>query len=187
MSPLLAIEFLDRVSLIFKDYFGTVDEFSLKDNFLTVYQLVEELMDNGFPLTTEPNILREMILPPTTLNKVVSSVTSSSTVTSQLPNGSLSIVPWRKAGVRHSTNEILFDINEEVHAIIDAHGGVVSSEIRGEILVNSKLSGMPDITLSFVNPSLLDDVSFHPCIRCADEKMGWGKMGEWEEKRVSVT
>lgn len=28
-----------------------------------------------------------------------------------------------------------------------------------------KLSGMPDLTLSFVNPRLLDDVSFHPCVR----------------------
>jgi hypothetical protein len=24
---------------------------------------------------------------------------------------------------------------------------------------------MPDLTLSFVNPRLLDDVSFHPCVR----------------------
>jgi AP-3 complex subunit mu len=28
-----------------------------------------------------------------------------------------------------------------------------------------KLSGTPDLTLLFVNPKLLDDVSFHPCIR----------------------
>jgi AP-3 complex subunit mu len=28
-----------------------------------------------------------------------------------------------------------------------------------------KLSGMPDLTLSFVNPRLLDDISFHPCVR----------------------
>lgn len=28
-----------------------------------------------------------------------------------------------------------------------------------------KLSGMPDLTLTFVNPRLFDDVSFHPCVR----------------------
>ena len=28
-----------------------------------------------------------------------------------------------------------------------------------------KLSGMPDLTLSFINPRLLDDVSFHPCVQ----------------------
>lgn len=28
-----------------------------------------------------------------------------------------------------------------------------------------KLSGMPDLSLTFVNPRLFDDVSFHPCVR----------------------
>ena len=28
-----------------------------------------------------------------------------------------------------------------------------------------KLTGMPDLTMNFINPRLLDDVSFHPCVR----------------------
>ena len=28
-----------------------------------------------------------------------------------------------------------------------------------------KLSGMPDLTLSFMNPRMFDDTSFHPCVR----------------------
>lgn len=28
-----------------------------------------------------------------------------------------------------------------------------------------KLTGMPDLSLSFMNPRLFDDVSFHPCVR----------------------
>jgi AP-3 complex subunit mu len=35
-----------------------------------------------------------------------------------------------------------------------------------------KLSGMPDLTLSFVNPRLLDDVSFHPCVRLKKWEVG---------------
>lgn len=38
-------------------------------------------------------------------------------------------------------------------------------EIYGEVQVNSHLSGLPDLTLSFANPSILDDVRFHPCVR----------------------
>lgn len=38
-------------------------------------------------------------------------------------------------------------------------------EIYGEVQVNSHLSGLPDLTLSFANPSVLDDVRFHPCVR----------------------
>lgn len=44
-------------------------------------------------------------------------------------------------------------------------GVLVKCEIYGEVQVNSHLSGLPDLTLSFANPSVLDDVRFHPCVR----------------------
>ena len=37
-----------------------------------------------------------------------------------------------------------------------------------------RLSGTPDLTLSFVNPRLMDDVSFHPCVR----------FKRWENERI---
>ena len=40
------------------EYFGGLDDAAIKDNFSTVYQLLEEMMDNGYPLTTEPNALK---------------------------------------------------------------------------------------------------------------------------------
>lgn len=39
------------------------------------------------------------------------------------------------------------------------------TEVSGEIQSLCKLSGMPDLTLSFTNPHILDDVSLHPCVR----------------------
>ena len=39
------------------------------------FQLLEEMLDNGFPLATELNILTELIKPPTIINKAVSMVT----------------------------------------------------------------------------------------------------------------
>jgi AP-3 complex subunit mu len=71
VSPLLVIEFLHRVADIFVDYFGSpADESAIKDNFSTVYQLLEEMVDYGWPLTTEPNALKAMIRPPTVMGKV---------------------------------------------------------------------------------------------------------------------
>jgi AP-3 complex subunit mu len=57
-QPLLIIEFLHRVFEIFEEYFGGVDEATIKDNFSLVYQLLEEMMDYGYPLTMEPNALK---------------------------------------------------------------------------------------------------------------------------------
>lgn len=38
-------------------------------------------------------------------------------------------------------------------------------EVYGEVQVNSNLSGLPDLTLLFANPSIINDVRFHPCVR----------------------
>jgi AP-3 complex subunit mu len=51
-NPLSAMEFLHRVFDIMEEYFGTVEEATIKENFATVYQLLEEMMDFGYPLTT---------------------------------------------------------------------------------------------------------------------------------------
>ena len=50
---------------------------------------------------------------------------------------------------------------EEIDCSIDTNGLMVSCDVSGEILVNCKLSGMPDLTLSFTNPSIIDEVP--PC------------------------
>lgn len=58
-----------------KDYFGECSEAAIKDNVVIVYELLEEMLDNGFPLATESNILKELIKPPTILRSVVNSIT----------------------------------------------------------------------------------------------------------------
>jgi len=165
VSPLMVLEFLHRTTEIFGQYFENVTENVLRENFVTVYQLLDELMDNGIPFTTEPNSLVEIIPTSNIVNKVVGSITGQSRMTGAVGDGSLSNTPWRKTGVRYPTNEIYFDIVEEIDCIIDPNGTTVSNEVSGEVQVVSKLSGMPDLTLVFSNPGILDDVSFHPCVR----------------------
>jgi AP-3 complex subunit mu len=166
VSPLLIIEFLHRVVDVFMEYFGAVDEMSIKENFSTCYQLLEEMMDNGYPLTTEPNALKAMIRPPTVMGKFQSTITGKSTsVADDLAEGMISSMPWRKAGVKYAQNEIYLDIIEEVDAILDRNGTTISSEVTGVVQANSRLSGIPDLTLSFADPNVIDDCSFHPCVR----------------------
>jgi len=165
VPPLLVIDFLQRLYDVFQEYFTNVNESSIKENFSTIYQLLEEMLDNGVPFTTEPNILREMIAPPNIITSVIGSVTGNSSVNEVLPDGSLTNIPWRKMGVKYTNNEIFFDITEEIDCIIDSNGLVVNSEVHGEIQANCRLSGMPDLTLCFNNPHIMDDASFHPCVR----------------------
>ncbi|GLD92935.1 hypothetical protein PINS_up001527 [Pythium insidiosum] len=165
IAPLFVIEFLHRVLAVFRDYFGTFDENSMKDNFSTVYQLLEEMLDNGYPLTTEPNALKAMVAPPSTANRIAAMVSGKSRVSNTLPDGALSNIPWRKSGVKYTQNEIYFDIIEEIDAILDPNGHFISCEVTGVIHSNSRLSGVPDLTMVFTDPSVIDDCSFHPCVR----------------------
>ncbi|GMP39910.1 hypothetical protein CsSME_00010572 [Camellia sinensis var. sinensis] len=166
MPPLMGIEFLCRVADVLSDYLGGMNEDLIKDNFVIVYELLEEMIDNGFPLTTEPNILREMIPPPNIVSKMLSVVTgNSSNVSNTLPGATATCVPWRTMDLKHSNNEVYVDLVEEMDAIINRDGALVKCEVYGEVQVNSHLSGLPDLTLSFANPCILNDVRFHPCVR----------------------
>ena len=78
---------------VFEDYFGECSEQAIKENFVIVYevfflesflfnqknnrqfQLLDEMLDNGYPLATESNILKELIKPPNMLRKVTNMMT----------------------------------------------------------------------------------------------------------------
>lgn len=122
-------------------------------------------MDYGYPFTTEPNVLKEMIPPPSVLSRLTTVATGKSFLSEELPDGTLSNMPWRKTGVKYSQNEIYLDIIEEIDGVFDRNGQIISLEVTGVIMANSRLSGMPDLTLQFTDPSVIDDCSFHPCVR----------------------
>lgn len=165
-APLTVIELLHRfVDIVKQNYLTStpvLNEEVLREHFVTLYSLLDEFLDNGFPLTTEPASLKDMVPPPQGLFQRVTSI-----ATSNVPDASMGVVSWRKSGIRHGTNEIFFDIIEEVDAIIDVNGMVLSSDVRGRIECKCHLSGMPDVLVNFLDPSALDDVSFHPCVRYA--------------------
>ena len=75
VPPLFVVEFLHRVVDTITDYFNECSEAVIKDNYVVVYELLDEMLDNGFPLATESNILKELIKPPNILRTVVNTVT----------------------------------------------------------------------------------------------------------------
>lgn len=78
------------------------------------------MIDNGFPLTTEPNILQEMIAPPNIVSKVLSVVTgNSSNVSDTLSGSTASCVPWRTADPKYANNEVYVDLIEQMDVTIN--------------------------------------------------------------------
>ncbi|CAE6509897.1 unnamed protein product [Rhizoctonia solani] len=154
VDPLFVFSFLEVVVQILQEYLGELSTTSLKDNFDVVYQLLEEMLDEGYPLTTESNALRDIVLPPSLLNKILA-VTGVSGLSAATPAPFSSPIPWRKAGLRYNNNEIYFDIIEELEAIVGRSGNVVASNCLGT----------PDLSFSLSNSKAMHDYSFHPCVR----------------------
>merc|ERR1719454_2364227 len=150
------------------------------------------MIDSGLPFTTELNSLESIIAQPSAIGKVVQVVSgSSSTVLSDVPpdqakgqasgfgaitnalgvgattqiGGASSEVWWRRQNVVYASNEVYIDIVESIDCICDGNGHMVSGGLNGDIQVNSKLSGLPEVLLTMRNPSLLHNMSFHPCVR----------------------
>mmetsp|Transcript_4750 Transcript_4750/g.9755 ORF Transcript_4750/g.9755 Transcript_4750/m.9755 type:complete len:455 (+) Transcript_4750:113-1477(+) len=190
--PLAIFELLDRVHQVLTRYLGEVNEDTLRQNFSTVYLLLDEMIDSGLPFTTELNSLESIIAPPSALGKVVQAVSGSSTqvLSDVLPDatgqggstfgaittalgagthtqigGASAEVWWRRQNVVYASNEVYVDIVESIDCICNGSGHMVSGGINGEVLVNSKLSNVPEVLLTLRNPGVLQNVSFHPCVR----------------------
>lgn len=53
------IIFLHRLTQVLVEYFKELEEESIRDNFVIIYELMDEMMDFGYPQTTESKILQE--------------------------------------------------------------------------------------------------------------------------------
>lgn len=161
--PFLIIEILNMIAKTLERYLKELSEDTLRENFSVVYQLLEELIDNGYPLTTEQHVLEDLVPPPTLENKVRQMLDAPKRGVSVHENS----VPWRNPGIKYANNEIFFDVVEFMDVIIDAEGGIVKSSLRGAIECNCHLSGMPDVNVHLINKEIFEDVAYHRCVRHA--------------------
>ena len=53
----------------------------------------------------------------------------------------------------------------KLNLLLDRQGSTLLSSVNGKIDSSVKLSGNPDLRLSWMNPKVFSDVHFHPCIR----------------------
>jgi AP-3 complex subunit mu len=167
MPALFAVEFLHRVFDVYAGYFGEVTPSALTNNFSSAYALLEEMLDNGYPMISEPNALTTLIAPPSLSGGVSALFTGKSAVSDTIGEGAMSIIPWRRSGVAYASNEIFFDVVEEIDCIVESNGTLVAHDVRGSITAACRMSGVPDLTLSFGDAKIIEDASFHPCVRYA--------------------
>ena len=160
---------------VFESYFRSVEDESLKDNFVLSYELLDEMMDFGFAQITETKVLREYItqkgfeLEPKHIEP---------------PLAATGNVSWRPEGIKHAKNEVYLDVIEYVNMLLTSNGDVLDCSVNGVIKAKCYLSGMPELKLGLNDKIMfectdnkvaasersvkgieLGDVKFHQCVR----------------------
>ncbi|KAJ5380036.1 uncharacterized protein N7496_002464 [Penicillium cataractarum] len=187
-EPLLVLEFLHRVVDVLEEFVGApLLSTKIQANYEVVAQLLHEICDGGVVCNTEPNVLQEVVEVPGWMGKLLGGIsvpgTSAPTLGTTNPlKQSLAAasaaqgpaIPWRRSGVRHTSNELYVDIIESLSVTMAPSGRLLSALVSGTIAFTAKISGVPDLLLSLSAPggqqSLARKIElpvFHPCVRLA--------------------
>ncbi|KAG5922775.1 hypothetical protein E4U42_005325 [Claviceps africana] len=190
IEPLLVLEFLHRVIDVFEDFIGApLLAVKIENNYDVVAQLLTEMCDAGAISTTEPNALRENVEIEGWMGKLLGSINlpGKSPLSSNFSNATtpaLSVsntpaLPWRRANVRHTSNELYADVIETLSVTLAPSGRPLAAFANGSIAFTAKVSGVPDVTVSLSCPSGTHNIGsimelpvFHPCVR----------LNRWQER-----
>lgn len=55
----MVFSFLHKIVQVMSEYFKEIEEESIRDNFVIIFELLDEMSDFGYPQTTESKILQE--------------------------------------------------------------------------------------------------------------------------------
>ncbi|KAI1286306.1 AP-1 complex subunit mu-1 [Halotydeus destructor] len=165
----LVFAFLHKLASVLSEYFKELEEESIRDNFVLVYELLDELMDFGYPQVTDTKILQEYI---------TQEGHKMEAAAPRPPMAVTNAVSWRTEGIKYRKNEVFLDVVESVNLLANASGSVLRSEIVGSIRMRVYLTGMPELRLGLNDKVLfestgrgksksveLEDVKFHQCVR----------------------
>lgn len=135
-NAMALLHLLHRIVAVLRESFKEVVEESVRDNFVVVYELLDEMVDFGHPQITDARMLQEYV---TQESHAHHGGAMAVTTTDK--------VAWRPDNILYKKNELFLDVIESYDAVLNADGSVVRQQISGRIECNAYLSGMPVLQL----------------------------------------
>ncbi|KAJ4395988.1 hypothetical protein N0V93_000204 [Gnomoniopsis smithogilvyi] len=192
VEPLLILEFLHRIVDALEEFLtAPLISHKIENSYDVVAQLLTEMCDGGTVATTEPNALRDVVEVEGWMGKLLGSITLPGQVKDlgaygrapspgmlpSLAQTTAPALPWRRANVRHTSNELYADVVETLSVTLAPSGRPLAAFANGTIAFTSKVSGVPDISMTLTGPSgkhnlgnVIELPVFHPCVRLAKWK-----------------
>jgi AP-2 complex subunit mu-1 len=125
-----------------------------------IYELLDDVLDHGYPQLTDPAIAKSFIYQKgwatekTKRRRAAEAQSSTLQVTGA--------VGWRKDGLKFKKNEVYLDIVENISGLLSPQGATLRADVQGRLVMKSFLTGMPEIKIGLNDR--IDDVTFHPCV-----------------------
>ena len=176
-NALMVFTFLGAFLALLLECFTQVDAERVRENAIFIYELMDEVIDNGYPLATDFKALR---------SRVTSTATqlAPAALRAQAPSaeqGAPGAVAWRTGVYKYAKNEAYLDVVERVNMVISHAGQVLQSEVEGAMQMDCRLSGTPELVLGINDKKFLElnparvgrkgveilDLKFHQCVRLA--------------------
>lgn len=213
VSPVFVLELLDKIATLCKDYCGVLNEEAIRYNFPLIYEILDEVLDFGYPQCTSTDQLKNFIFnDPHPIMNMQTSV-------KQIPTMSMFGAEKRAApssapnkSVMEEKNEVYIDVMERLTVLVANTGQTVKSELDGCIKIRSFLAGSPEIRLELnddlfirnwdnqsagssrnheLSTSVLDDCCLHECINQQEFERSRvllfnPPVGEWIAMRYNI-
>ena len=189
------LQLLSKIAKVFKDYCGTLSEESIRKNFILLYELLDELLDYGYPQVTQTENLKAFVYnepivvsPVADTGKMINPKTASANAVHKPVISSVDTEGRKTSLSANQKNEIFVDILERLSVLFSNNGYVLNSTIDGCIQMKSYLAGNPQLRLA-LNEDLavgkntssvygsgvtVDDINFNDCVN----------LSEWEHGRT---
>merc|ERR1712127_1000536 len=142
-------EFLNRIVNVMQSYFSKVSEENIKNNFVLIYELLDEILDFGYPQNTDTGVLKTFI---TQQGIRTQSKEEQAQISSQVTGQ----IGWRREGIKYRRNELFLDVLEYVNLLMSPQGQVLSAHVAGKVVMKSYLSGMPECKFGMNDKLILD-------------------------------
>lgn len=155
VSSVTIIELLSNIARVFKDYCGTLSEEAIRKNFILLYELLDEMVDFGYPQITRTLNLKSCVYneaiivdPIGNTSRTVNPKTASASAVHKPVISAVNANGRKTESSAMQKNEIFVDILERLNVLFSANGYVLNSTIDGCIQMKSYLAGSPQLRLA---------------------------------------
>ncbi|CAH2048222.1 unnamed protein product, partial [Iphiclides podalirius] len=116
VNAAMVFEFLLKIIDVMQSYFGKITEENIKNNFVLIYELLDEILDFGYPQNSDTGVLKTFI---TQQGIKSASKEEQAQITSQVTGQ----IGWRREGIKYRRNELFLDVLEYVNLLMSPQGG----------------------------------------------------------------